>query len=373
MPFSSGGKPRVPGRERTRQPTPPGRPAAHPFNHTVYAMTVFVAGGTGAVGARLVPALVGLGHDVVALARSPESAAAVEAMGARAAIADALDAAALTAAVREAAPQAVLHELTALADVTWNFKRLDEEFALTNRLRTEATDTLLAAARLAGARRFVAQSFCGWPFARVGGPVKTEDAPLDPSPPAAFAETLAAIRHLEERVSQAPDVEGVVLRYGNLYGAGTGFARDGAMARLVRTRQFPLVGGGAGVWSFVHVDDAVRATLAALSRGTPGIYNVVDDEPAPVSRWLPVLAEVAGAKPPQRVPAWLARFAIGTGGVTIMTDARGGANAKAKRELRWQPTYATWRDGFVECIGSRDTEPGGATGSEGGVAREALP
>ena len=336
-------------------------------------MRVFVAGGTGAVGAHLVPALVDLGHDVVALARSPESAAAVEAMGARAAVADALDAAALTAAVREAAPEAVLHELTALADVTWDFKRLDEEFALTNRLRTEVTDTLLAAARLAGARRFVAQSFCGWPFARVGGPVKTEDDPLDPSPPARLAKILAAIRHLEARVSEAPDLEAFVLRYGNLYGAGTGFARDGAMTRLVRQRQFPLVGDGAGVWSFVHVGDAARATVAALSHGTPGIYNVVDDEPAPVSQWLPFLAEVVGAEPPRRVPAWLARFAIGAGGVTMMTDVRGGSNAKAKRELHWRPTYATWRDGFAESVGPRETGSGEPTGPERGVATEALP
>ena len=313
-------------------------------------MKVFVAGSTGAIGKSLLPLLVGNGHDVVALVRTPENGRAVEALGAKATIADAPDKNALTAAVRRAEPEVILHELTALAGVTWNFKRFDEELALTNRFRTEVTDTLLAAARLVGARRFIAQSFCGWPFAQNGESIKTEEDPLDGSPPASFRKTLAAIRYLEETVSRTTDIGALALRYGNLYGPGTGFAKDGLIAKLLGRRQMPIVGDGAGTWSFIHVRDAARATVAALSRGKPGIYNIVDDEPAPVSSWLPYLAEVLGAKPPRRVPVWLARLVIGDGGVAMMTTVRGGSNAKAKRELQWQPVYPTWRRGFAEEI-----------------------
>lgn len=222
---------------------------------------------------------------------------------------------------------------------------------MTNRFRTEVTDALMAAARLAGARRFIAQSYCGWPFARVGGPVKTEEDPLDPDPPASFRRSLAAIRHTENAVRDSSDPEALALRYGMLYGPGTAISADGSIVELVRERKLPLVGNGAGVWSFVHVDDAARATVAAVSRGDPGIYNIVDDEPAAVLSWLPVLADLAGAEPPRRVPAWLARFIIGSGGVSMMTQVRGGSNAKAKRELGWQPHYATWRRGFAEGLG----------------------
>jgi nucleoside-diphosphate-sugar epimerase len=275
----------------------------------------------------------------------------VEALGAKAAVADALDKDELTAAIRKAEPEVIMHQLSALAGATGNFKRFDQEFALTNRFRTEVTDTLLAAARLVGARRFIAQSFCSWPFAREGGPIKTEEDPLDPSPPASFSQTLAAIRYLEEAVCRATDVEALALRYGFLYGPGTGIAQDGAIVEFVRKRQIPMVGDGAGIWSFVHTEDVARATTAAMSRGGPGIYNVVDDEPAPVATWLPFLAGVLGARPPRWVPVWLARFLIGDGGVSIMTKIRGGSNAKARRELGWQLLYPTWRQGFAAELG----------------------
>ena len=313
-------------------------------------MRVFLAGSTGAIGQRLLPHLINGGHEVVALVRSPEKGKHVEALGVKAAVADALDKDGLTAAVRSAEPEVVIHELTALAGVR-DFKRLDDEFALTNRFRTEVTDTLLAAARLVGARRFIAQSFCGWPFAREGGPVKNEGDPLDPSPPPNFRKTLAAIRYLEDTVKRTGDLQALALRYGIFYGPGTSISRDGPIVELVRARKLPIVGSGAGIWSFVHVKDAASATAAAVSRGAPGIYNVVDDEPAPVSLWLPALAEAVGAKPPHRMPAWLGKLAIGEGGVAMMTSIRGGSNAKAKRELGWQPTYPTWRRGFVEGLG----------------------
>lgn len=338
-------------------------------------MKVFVAGGTGAIGRRLVPHLVENGHHVTALVRTPEKRTEVEAMGAEAAVADAFDEEGLTRAVREAEPEAVVHQLTALSNWSGDFRWLDEGFALTNRLRTEVTDTLLAAARMVGARRFIAQSFCGWPFAREGGPIKTEEDPLDPDPPAAFRRTLAAIRYLEDAVQNATHIEAFALRYGLLYGPGTGLARDGGIVDLVRKRRLPLVGDGAGVWSFVHVEDVARATTAALSGGTPGVYNIVDDEPAPVSSWLPFLADILGARPPRRVPAWLARLLMGEGGVSIMTRIRGGSNDKARRELGWRLAHPTWREGFPAELETRperarSTSPGLRTeGSRPGHGR----
>ena len=310
-------------------------------------MRVFVAGSTGSIGRVLVPLLIENGYEVVALVRSHQKGRDVEAVGAKAAVADPLDRDDLTAAIKSAEPDVIVHELTALARLG-SFRKFDEDFALTNRFRTEVTDTLLAAARLVGSRRFIAQSFCGWPFARIGGPVKTEEDPLDPSPPANFSKSFAAIRYLEDTVRNATDLQAFALRYGFFYGPGTGIARDGAIANLVRKRRMPVVGDGAGIWSFIHIEDAARATVAAISRGTPGIYNVVDDEPAAVSSWLPLLAEVLGAKRPRRVPVWLARLGIGDGGVSMMTRIRGGSNAKAKAELAWQPAYPSWRQGFVE-------------------------
>ncbi|MCC9076091.1 NAD(P)-dependent oxidoreductase [Litorilinea aerophila] len=323
-------------------------------------MRIFVAGSTGALGKALVPLLLEHGYEVIALTRSAEKARALATLGAQPSIADPLDRDALTAAVRQAEPEVIVHQLTALADATGNFKRFDQEFALTNRLRTEVTDTLLAAARLVGARRFIVQSYCGWPFARVGGPVKTEEDPLDPNPPASFRQTLAAIRYLEDAVCNATDVEALALRYGMFYGPGTGIAQDGRLVELVRKRRFPIVGNGAGIWSFIHIEDAARATVAAITHGSPGIYNIVDDEPAPVAVWLPFLANAVGAKPPRKVPVWLARLLIGAGGVSMMTKIRGGSNAKAKRELRWQPIYPSWRRGFVEGLGENTaTRPAG--------------
>lgn len=313
-------------------------------------MRVFVTGGTGAVGRFLLPQLIEQGHEVVTLARTAQKAGAIEAMGAKVAIADALDKDALTAAVRKAAPEVIIHQLTALAG-TGNFKKFDEEFALTNRFRTEVTDVLMAAAREVGTRRFIAQSFCGWPFAREGGPVKTEEDPLDPNPPASFSKTLAAIRYLEDTVQRSVDLQAFALRYGAFYGPGSGIAKDGAIVELVRKRRIPIVGGGSGIWSFTHLSDAARATVAAMSHGDPGIYNIVDDDPAPVSAWLPALAEAVGAKPPFKVPVWLGKLAIGDGGVSMMTEIRGASNAKARRELQWQPLFASWRRGFVEGLG----------------------
>ncbi len=313
-------------------------------------MRVFVAGSTGVVGKILVPLLLESGHEVVALVRTPQKARDVEALGAKAVIADALDRDALTAAIRRAEPEVFIHQLTALTGVA-NFKKLDDEFALTNRLRTEVTDTMLAAARLVGARRFIAQSFCGWPFAREGGPVKSEEDPLDPNPPASFSKTLAAIRYLEDAVRRATNVEAFALRYGFFYGPGTSIGKDGLIIELIRKRRIPIVGDGAGIWSFIHIQDAAWATVAAMSRGVPGVYNVVDDEPAAVSTWLPFLADTLGAKPPRRVPVWIGKLAIGDGGVSMMTKIRGGSNAKAKRELGWQPNYPSWRRGFAEGLG----------------------
>lgn len=295
--------------------------------------------------------LVADGHEVIALVRSPEKGQEVEMAGARPVVADPLNREDLTAAVRRAEPEVVIHHLTALAGISGDFRKFDQEFALTNRFRTEVTDTLLLAAREVGARRFIAQSFCGWPFAPVGGPIKTEEDPLDPNPPAGFRNTLAAIRHLENAVIESTDVEAFALRCGFFYGPGTGISRDGAIADMVRKRMIPIVGDGSGIWSFIHIEDVARATVAAMDRGTPGIYNIVDDEPAPVSVWLPFLADVFGAKPPRKVPTWIAKFLMGEEGVAIMTESRGGSNLKAKRELDWTLTYPTWRQGFVEGLG----------------------
>jgi nucleoside-diphosphate-sugar epimerase len=308
-------------------------------------MRVFLAGASGAIGRQLVPLLVATGHSVVATTRTLEKVAGLRSQGAEPVVVDGLDGEAVRRAVAVARPDAIVHQMTALASMS-DLKHFDQEFAVTNRLRTEGTAHLLAAAHETGVRRFVAQSYSGWPTERRGGRVKAEDDPLDPEPPKAMARTLAAIRELERAVTTAGDVRGTVLRYGSLYGPGTSTSVGGKIVELVRQRKFPLVGDGAGVWSFLHVADAARATLLALEREVPGIYNVVDDEPAEVALWLPYLAQVLGAKPPRRIPAWLGRFAIGEAGVSMMTESRGASNAKAKRELGWQPEYASWRDGF---------------------------
>jgi nucleoside-diphosphate-sugar epimerase len=300
-------------------------------------MRVLVAGATGAVGRRLVPELVARGHHVVGTSRTPENAAGLPSLGATPAVLDLLDPTAVRELVTRTEPEAIVHEATALSGIS-DIKHFDRSFEMTNRLRTEGTDALLAAAREAGVRRFVAQSFAGWPYAREGGPVKTESDPLDPQPVDAMSETLEAIRHLEARVTEAA---GIVLRYGGLYGAP-----DDAQVEVVRKRRFPIVGDGEGVWSFVHLDDAASATALAIDRGMPGFYNVVDDDPAPVSEWLPAMAEALGAKPPRHVPRWLAQIVAGEAGVVLMTESRGASNAKAKRELGWTLRYPSWREGF---------------------------
>jgi nucleoside-diphosphate-sugar epimerase len=311
-------------------------------------MRVFIAGAAGAVGSRLVPLLAAAGHEVIGTSRSADRLAAIEAAGARGVVMDALDAASVRAAVLDARPDAIVHELSALGGVAPDLKHFDEQFAGTNALRTRGTDHLLAAAREAGVGRFVAQSFTGWPNERAGGPVKTEEDPLDPSPTPASRETLSAIRYVERATTGAG---GLALRYGGLYGPGNVIGRGGELLGMVQARRLPLVGGGTGVWSFCHIDDAASATAAALTHGAPGVYNIVDDDPAPVSEWLPELARIIGAKAPIRIPAWIARPLIGEHGVSLMTRVRGSSNAKAKRELAWTPRYASWRDGFRDGLG----------------------
>lgn len=310
-------------------------------------MKILVAGATGALGKQLVPRLVAAGHDVAGMTRSASGCDAVRALGAAPLLADALDPAAVAQAVGEFEPEAIVHQLTALS-AGLDMRHFDRSFAQTNRLRTEATDHLLSAGRAVGVRRFVIQSYAGWPFARTGGPVKTEDDPLDPDPAPAMRSTLAAICHLEDAVTGADWTAGVVLRYGGFYGPGTSMAADGEHLQLIRRRRFPVVGDGAGVWSFVHIEDAADATVAAVERGRRGIYNIVDDEPAPVAEWLPAIAAALGAKPPHRVPRTLGRLLAGEAAVVMMTEVRGASNTKAKRELGWQPRHASWRDRLTE-------------------------
>jgi nucleoside-diphosphate-sugar epimerase len=305
-------------------------------------MRVFVAGASGAIGTPLVRQLIERGHEVVGTSRSPESAERVRAMGAEPVVLDLLDARAVRKAVLEAHPDAIVHQATALANARFS-RNLDRTFAETNRLRTEGTDALLAAAREAGVQRFVAQSFASMRYAREGAWVKTEEDPLDSAPVAGTRETNAAMRYLDEVVTAAG---GVALRYGGFYGADN----DG-MVEPVRKRQFPIVGSGDGVSSFIHLDDAAAATVLALEQGATGIYNIVDDEPAPIHDWLPLMAETLGADPPRHFPRWLARLFAGEAGVMMGTEARGASNAKAKRELGWTPRFASWREGFRAAYG----------------------
>jgi nucleoside-diphosphate-sugar epimerase len=304
-------------------------------------MKVFVAGAAGAIGRQMLPQLAAQGHQVTATTRTPGKAAILRELGAEPVVVDGLDAVAVGEAVARAEPEVVIHQMTSLAG-SFNLRNFDKMFAVTNQLRTQGTDHLLAAAAAAGVRRFVAQSFTGWNNIRDGGPVKTEDDPLDPSPPAMQRESLAAIRHLERVVLAASPVQGIVLRYGSFYGPG---ASDD-FVDLIRKRRVPVIGDGAGVWSFLHIRDAAAAAVAALEHGAPGVYNVVDDEPASVAEWLPYVARAVGAKAPRRVPVWLGRLAAGEVGVSMMTQIRGSSNAKAKRELGWRPAWPSWREGF---------------------------
>jgi nucleoside-diphosphate-sugar epimerase len=306
-------------------------------------MRVFVAGASGAIGTRLVPQLIENGHEVVGTVKTPGNAERVRVLGAEPVVLDLLDDGAVRKAVLDARPDAIVHEATALADATWG-RNFDKVFAGTNALRTKGTGALLAAAREAGVRRFVAQSFASYRYAREGGAVKTEDDPLDPDPPANARQGWAAMEHLDRAVVGAG---GISLRYGLFYGA----ANDGLIEPVLK-RQFPIIGDGGGLSSWIHLDDAASATVLALEHDGPAIYNVVDDDPAPVREWLPVLAQALGAKPPRRVPVWLARLAAGEAAVVMGTTARGASNAKAKLELGWAPRYPSWRYGFWEAYAS---------------------
>jgi nucleoside-diphosphate-sugar epimerase len=317
-------------------------------------MRVFVAGASGAIGTRLVSQLTTRGHEVIGTSRSPERAERVRALGAQAIVLDLLDRRAVIDAVVEARPDAIVHHATARVGVKFS-RSLDRTFAPTNRLRTEGTDALLAAARETGVRRFVAQSFASLRYERAGGPVKTEDDPLEPAPLPSTRETSAAMQYLDDAVTAAG---GIALRYGMFYGAA-----DDGLIEPIRKRQFPIVGDGGGVGSFIHLDDAAAATVLALEHDGAGVFNIVDDEPAPVREWLPVLAGVLGAKPPRRVPRWLARLFAGDVAVMMGTEARGASNAKAKRELGWQPRHPTWRRGFAVAYAALSDGSAGRSGA----------
>ena len=318
-------------------------------------MRVFVAGATGAIGRQLVPRLVAAGHEVHGMTRSESKQTMLDELGAVPVVADALDPDQVAEAVGRARPDVIVDQLTAIPP-TLDLRHFDRDFALTNHLRTEGTDHLLSAGQAVGVRRFVAQSYSAWPYERTGGPVKSEEDPLDPRPAREMRESWAAIRHLEEAVLGAEWTEAIVLRYGGFYGAGTSLAPGSEQVELVRQRKFPLVGDGGGVWSFIHVADAAEATVAAVERGSRGVYNVVDDDPAPVAEWLPALAQTLGAKKPMHVPRFVGRLFAGEAGVVMMTEIRGASNAKAKRELQWRPVHPSWRQGFAELSAARTPE-----------------
>jgi nucleoside-diphosphate-sugar epimerase len=321
------------------------------------AMKVFVAGASGALGVQLVPQLVASGHEVVAMTRTPSKQEGLRALGARPVVADALDRDAVARVVGDAEPEVIVHQLTALSgNMTMRDARHPDRSPMTkmtNRLRTEGTDNLLAAGRAAGARRVVAQSFGAFRWARTGGPVQNEDDPLDPNPPGAMRPVVETLLYLEKAVTTIDWGEGLALRYGGFYGPGTSISLepDAVMAGPIRKRRFPIVGDGGGIMSYIHIEDAAAATAIAVERGEPGVYYVVDDEPAPMREWLPVLASALGAKPPRRIPRWLARLAAGEMATLMMTEVRGASNAKAKRELGWQLSYPTWRLGFTKGLG----------------------
>jgi 2-alkyl-3-oxoalkanoate reductase len=330
-------------------PNVSSRPVPDVYHAREGCMKVMVAGASGVIGRALIPALVRAGHSVTALTRSETKSKALQNAGAAAMVGDVFNEVVMRRIVLSASPQVFIHELTSLPS-EGNLKHFDETFAATNRLRTIGTHLLLKISLEAGVSRFIAQSFAGWPYERTGGPVKREDDPLDPNPPKNARQSLTAIRYLEDKTLRTQGIQGIVLRYGLLYGPGTAIATDGFLVREVKKRRMPIVGAGAGVWSFIHVEDAASATVAAVERGRTGIYNIVDDEPAAVSEWLPELANAVGAKPPRRIPALFARFAIGEQGVSMMTQARGAANQKAKQELGWSPKWKSWREGFRHAL-----------------------
>lgn len=308
------------------------------------ALRVFVAGASGVIGRPLTRALADAGHYVTAMTRTPHKTHHLKALGATPVVCDALDPEAVKAVVAQAYPDVVVHQLTALP-AGYNPRRMRQLCRETDRLRREGTDNLLAAARSAGAQKFVVQSVA-FGYARTGGPVKSEDTPLDPAPPKAFADTAAALQHLEHAAASATDLQAVVLRYGFFYGPGTWYAPDGHFAHEARRRRLPIVAGGHGFFSFVHVADAAVATRLAVEADVSGVFNIVDDEPATQAEWVPVYADAVGAPPPWHAPYWLARLAAGTSATEQITTLRGADNAKAKRELGWQPQLPSWRTGF---------------------------
>lgn len=305
-------------------------------------MRIFVAGASGAVGKRLIPALVKGGHHVIGMTHSLQKRNLVHSLGADHVAADGLDRDAVVREVTRTQPDVIVQEMTAIP-TDFNPRKFEQIFALTDRLRMEGTDNLFEAAHAAGVRRVVAQSYCGWPYAYEGAPIKTEDDPLEADPAPVFRRSLSAIRQLESTVTQTAGIDGLVLRYGPFYGPGT---NSDWMLDQIRNRRMPIVGDGAAVWSFIHIDDVAAATRAAIENGRPGIYNIVDDEPAAVAEWLPELARMLGARPPKRLPVWVARLVMGEAGVVLMTRTRGASNLKAKRNLGWEPYWKTWRDGF---------------------------
>jgi 2-alkyl-3-oxoalkanoate reductase len=312
-------------------------------------MRVFVAGATGAIGKRLVPRLVEAGHQVTAITRSKEKLGRLYDLGAEAVVCDVFDAGRLGSVVARAEPEAVINELTDLPQ-SLNPRKLKEYYAANNRVRREGTRNLLDAARGGGFRRFIVQGAAYW-YAPTGGPVKTEEAPLylDASPP--LGPAVKTIKEVEEAVLSADGLEGIVLRYGMFYGPGTWYAKDGDVGRQVRKRRYPIIGHGGGTYSFIHIDDAASATVVALERARPGVYNVVDDDPATAAEWMPLYAEALGARRPPRVPAFLARLIAGDALVRWMLGLRGASNEKIKEELGWQPQYESWRRGFLEDFG----------------------
>jgi 2-alkyl-3-oxoalkanoate reductase len=312
-------------------------------------MNIFLAGATGAVGRSLIPLLTSRGHTVTGTTRSPQKADALRALGAEPVVLDGLDRRGVLAAVADARPDAIVNQMTALSGLS-DMRKFEREFALTNRLRTEGTEHLLEAARATGVERVIVQSYAGWPYARTGGSVKTEEDPLDPDPPKQLRATLDAIRRQEELVTAAG---GVALRYGGFYGPGTGLTPGGEQWEALQARKFPLVGDGGGVWSFIHIEDAAAAVVAVLEHWTPGeIYNIVDDDPAPVREWLPAVAAAIGAPRPRKVPRWVARL-MGEHLVALMCEVRGASNAKARSELDWAPRWPTWREGFAALGATR--------------------
>lgn len=319
-------------------------------------MRIFLAGASGAVGLSLVPRLVAAGHCVVGTTRTEAKLNLIRKLGADAVLVDGLNGGEVRRAVEIARPDVIIHEMTALNGAS-DLRHFDRVFAASNRLRTQGTSHLLAAAREFGVKRFMAQSYCGWTFARVGQAVKSERDPLDTQPPTQLRSSLEAIRYLEETVTRTRGIEGVVLRYGTFYGPGTGLF-DGAFVEQVRRRRVPIIGTGNGWWSFIHTEDAASATALAVERALPGqIYNIVDDDPAPVYEWLPALAAIIKAKPPRHVPAWLGRFLVGKHMVVMMTQVRAGSNEKAKRQLDWTPAHPSWRQGFAEVLREQMSAP----------------